>query len=129
MTCREFLHFVDAVPLRLRSDRELRIARQHATACPRCAVLLSEAESLEQAFGSLPTIASTDRLVANVMERVRMEGPERPAVRRPAAETRLDEAQIPVAQVILGKSWIRVGMFRARVVRVRSSSMSRLPAA
>ncbi len=89
MTCREFLHFVDAVPLRLRSDRELRIARQHATACPGCAVLLAEAESLEQALGSLPTIASTDRRVADVMERVHMEVPERPTVRQPAPETRL----------------------------------------
>ena len=88
MTCREFLHFVDAVPLRLRSDRELRIARQHATACPGCAVLLAEAESLEHAFGSLPTIAPTDRLVADVMERVHLEVPGRPAIRRAAPETR-----------------------------------------
>jgi len=88
MTCCEFLHFVDAVPLRLRSDRELFIAREHAEACPGCAVRLAEAESLEQALGSLPTIASTDRLVADVMERVLMEVPERPTVRQPAPETR-----------------------------------------
>ena len=89
MTCREFLHFVDAVPLRLRSRRELRIARQHAAACPGCAVLLAEAESLEQLLGSLPMIAPTDRLVADVMERVYREVPEQSAVRRPAPETRL----------------------------------------
>ena len=89
MTCREFLHFVDAVPLRLRSRRELRIARQHAAACPGCAVLLAEAESLEQSLGSLPMIAPTGRLVADVMERVHREVPEQSAVRRPAPETRL----------------------------------------
>ncbi len=89
MTCTEFLHFLDAVPLRLKSGRELRIARQHATACPRCAVLLAEAESLEQALGSLPTAAPPDRLVAGVMERVHMEAPERPTVRQPAPETGL----------------------------------------
>ena len=88
MTCEEFLHFVDAVPLRLRSDRELCIARQHATACPGCAVLLAEAESLEQALGSLPTIAPPDRLVADVMGRVHMEVPERPGVHQAAPETR-----------------------------------------
>jgi len=88
MTCREFRYFVDAVPLRLKSDRELRIARQHATACPGCAVLLAEAEALEQALGSLPTIAPPDRLVAAVMERVHMEGRERPAVREAGPETR-----------------------------------------
>lgn len=89
MTCREFLHFVDAVPLRLRSDRELGIAREHAEACPDCAVRLAEAESLERALGSLPTIAPPDRLVADVMERVHREVPEQPTVRRPAPETRL----------------------------------------
>ncbi len=94
MTCREFLHFVDAVPLRLRSRRELRIARQHAAACPGCAVLLAEAESLEQSLGSLPMIAPTDRLVADVMERVYREVPEQSAVRRPAPETRLVGATI-----------------------------------
>ena len=88
MTCEEFVYFVDTVPLRLRSDRELRIARQHATACPGCAVLLAEAESLEQALGSLPAIAPADRLVADVMDRVNMEVPERPTVRQPAPETR-----------------------------------------
>jgi len=88
MTCREFLHFVDAVPLRLRSRRELRVARQHAAACPGCAVLLAEAESLEQSLGSLPMIAPTGRLVADVMERVYREVPEQSAVRRPAPETR-----------------------------------------
>lgn len=88
MTCREFLHFVDAVPLRLRSDPELRIAREHAEACPGCTVRLAEAESLEQALGSLPTIAPPDRLVADVMKRVHREVPERPPVRRPAPETR-----------------------------------------
>ncbi len=92
MTCREFLRFVDALPLRLRSDRELRIARQHATACPGCAVLMAEAESLEHALGSLPTIAPPDRLAVDVMERVHMNVPERPAVLQPAAETRLEGA-------------------------------------
>ena len=94
MTCREFLRFVDAVPLRLRSRRELRVARQHAAECPSCGVLLAEAELLEQSLGSLPLIAPTDRLVADVMERVYREVPERSAVRRPAPETRLVGATI-----------------------------------
>ena len=89
MTCREFLRFVDAVPLRLRSRRELRVARQHAATCAGCGVLLAEAESLERSLGSLPLIAPTNRLVADVMERVYREVPERSAVRRPAPETRL----------------------------------------
>ena len=89
MTCREFLRFVDAAPLRLRSGGELRIARQHAAACPGCAALLAEAESLERALGSLPTVEPTDRLVAGVMERVHLETVERPTVRRPAPETGL----------------------------------------
>ena len=89
MTCREFLYFIDAVPLRLRSDRELLVAREHAAACPGCAVVLAAAESLQQALGSLPTITPPDRLVADVMERVHMEVPERPTVRQPAPETRL----------------------------------------
>ena len=89
MTCREFLHFVDAVPLRLRSDPELFVAREHAQACPACAVRLAAAESLEQALGSLPAIASTDRMVADVMERVHREVRERPALRQPAPESRL----------------------------------------
>ena len=88
MTCREFLYFVDAVPLRLRSARELLVAREHAEACPGCAVRLAEAESLEEALLSLPTIASTDRLVADLMERVHMEAAEPPVVRQPAPETR-----------------------------------------
>jgi len=88
MTCSEFLHFVDAVPLRLRSDRELFVAREHAEACPRCAVVLAEAQSLERALGSLPTIAPTDRLVAGVMERLHREAQEPAAVRRPSPETR-----------------------------------------
>lgn len=89
MTCREFLHFVETVPLRLRSDRELLVAREHAEACPGCALLLAEAESLEQALGSLPTVTATETLVADVMERVHRELAERTAVRGPAPETRL----------------------------------------
>ena len=93
MTCREFLHFVDAVPLGLRSDRELLVAREHAEACPGCAVVFAKAQSLEQALGALPTIAPTEhlteRLVADVMERVHKEAPEPAVVRQPSPETHL----------------------------------------
>jgi len=89
MTCGDFLRFIDTVPLRLRSDGELSVAREHAEGCPSCAVRWAEAESLEQALGSLPTMPSMERLVADVMERVHGEVAERPAVRRPAPETRV----------------------------------------
>ena len=84
MNCREFLHFLQAVPLRLRNEGELSVSREHAATCPACSGRLAEAESLEQTLGSLPAIAPTGRLVADVMERVHMEAPQRSAVRQAA---------------------------------------------
>ncbi len=70
MNCLEFDRFIAAVPLRLRSDRELGLARLHAEECPACARRLALAESLERSLESLPSIPPGDRLALAVMKRV-----------------------------------------------------------
>lgn len=73
MNCHQLRRFVDALPLRERSDDDLAEMQEHAGACPACRAYLQRAERLEADL-SVPTPTSTDAdFLAGVMGRIEAE--------------------------------------------------------
>jgi hypothetical protein len=106
MNCRQFKRFVDARPLRERSESELQQARHHAARCARCGAYLDGALRLESGLADLSPIVSSASFSEAVMSRVTR------LSRRPAhrpTQLRIETAGLlaaSIAAIALGAGWL-----------------------